>query len=83
MRMATTLSVPATRRPTNVSLDAAAVADARSFGINVSQACERGLLAEIKRVRETRWLTENKAALDGWNKYVAEHGIPLTEFRQF
>ncbi|UVO55094.1 type II toxin-antitoxin system CcdA family antitoxin [Sphingomonas sp. SUN039] len=71
------------RRPTNVTLDARAVDDARALGINVSKACELGLVSEIKRAREARWRAENRAAIDSHNAFVEKHGIPLSRFRQF
>ena len=71
------------RRPTNVTLDARAVADARELGINVSQACERGLLDEVRKTREARWREDNREAIDSHNAFVETHGIPLARFRQF
>lgn len=53
------------------------------MGINLSQACERGLTAEVADARRQRWLTENQDAMDVWNGHVAEHGLPLAAFRQF
>jgi post-segregation antitoxin (ccd killing protein) len=29
------------------------------------------------------WLIENRQSIEGWNAYVAEHGLPLARFRQF
>ncbi|QNQ11043.1 type II toxin-antitoxin system CcdA family antitoxin [Sphingomonas alpina] len=71
------------RRPTNVSLDAAMIEDAKELGINVSRACEEGLAKQIKAERERRWIEENREAIDGWNAWVAEHGLPLEKYRQF
>lgn len=71
------------RRATNVSLPAELVKEARALGISVSQAAEAGLRAEITQVRARRWREENKAAIEAWNAYVEEHGVPLAEFRQF
>ena len=71
------------RRPTNVTLPEALLREARAFGINLSQACERGLAAEVGSVRRQRWLEENSAAMDAWNDHVAEHGLPLAAYRQF
>lgn len=78
MRMATKAksdTVP--RRPTNVSLNAAAVLEAKALGINVSKACESGLLLEVKREREKRWQEENMPAIQAWNAWFAEHGLPI------
>ena len=53
------------------------------MGVNLSQACERGLAAAVAESRRERWLAENKEAIDSWNSYVAEHGLPLAAYRQF
>jgi antitoxin CcdA len=71
------------RRPANVSLDAALLAEARTLSINVSRACEAGLAATIKAEREARWIAENRAAMESWNDWVEEHGLPLARYRQF
>jgi antitoxin CcdA len=71
------------RKPTNVSLDSAAIAEAKALGINISQACERGLVIELSRVRSEKWLEENLPALEAWNVWVEENGLPLEEYRQF
>jgi antitoxin CcdA len=73
----------ASRRPTNVTLPESLLREARELEINVSQACERGLAAEVAESKARRWLRENRAAMDAWNEYIDEHGLPLAEFRQF
>ena len=69
------------RRPTNVSLSAKAVEEAKALGVNVSRACETGLLAELKKERERRWKEENADAIRSSNEWVAKHGIPLAKYR--
>jgi antitoxin CcdA len=71
------------RRPTNVTLSEPLLTEARALGINLSQACERGLAAAVAEARAQRWLAENRPAMDAWNDYVERHGLPLAEFRQF
>ena len=71
------------RRPTNVTLPDALLREARALGINLSQACERGLAAEVGSIRRQRWLEENRAAMEAWNEYVTENDLPLAAFRQF
>jgi len=71
------------KRPTNVSLSASLVDEARELGINVSQACEEGLAAATKAERERRWLEENRGAMESWNRYIDEHGLPLAKYRMF
>ena len=73
----------ATRRPTNVTLDAMLIEHAKAFGVNVSKACEQGLRAEVVKAQEAAWLEENRAAIDAFNAYVAENDLPLAHLRQF
>ena len=58
------------RKATNIALDPDLVAAARAEGINLSRACAAGLAAELKKVREARWLDENREAIaefkQGW-----------------
>ncbi len=72
-----------TRRPTNVTLPVDLLTEARALGLNVSQACEQGLKAEIARRHAAQWLDENREAIASSNDYVERHGLPLSEFRQF
>lgn len=74
---------PTPKRPTNVSLPAELVSEAKRLGINVSEACQTGLAAEVKRAREAAWKEENRAAIDSWNEYTRKHGLPLAKYRQF
>ena len=71
------------RRATNVSLDSAHLAEARELGINISQACERGLVETLAEERARRWKEENREAMESWNRWVEEHGLPLAEYRLF
>jgi antitoxin CcdA len=71
------------RRATNVSLDSAYLAEARELGINISQACERGLAETLAEVRAQRWLEENREALESSNDYVRKNGLPLAHLRLF
>ena len=71
------------KRPTNVSLDAGLVAAAKELGLNVSQACERGLKQQISDARNKAWFVENRDAIDSWNAWVDVNGLPLEHLRQF
>jgi antitoxin CcdA len=71
------------RRATNVTLPEALLREAREMGINLSQACERGLAAAVAEARRRRRLEENREAMEAWNHYVAEHGLPLAAHQQF
>ena len=73
----------ASRRATNVSLDARLIEDARTLGVNISRACERGLAEQIAEARAAQWLAENGAALASSNEHVEQHGLPLAASRLF
>ena len=71
------------KRSTNVSLPEELVNLAKELGIGISGACEQGLAAAVKAKREQRWIEENRAGIESWNRYVAEHGLPLARYRTF
>jgi antitoxin CcdA len=72
-----------TKRATNVSLNARLLEEARALNINISKAAERGLSLEIADARAKAWREENKVAIESWNEYVEQHGLPLARYRQF
>lgn len=71
------------KRATNLSLNPDLVNEARRLEVNISEACERGLADEVKKARESKWLEENLPALEAWNKWVRDNGIPYAEYRRF
>lgn len=71
------------RKATNVTLDAALLADAKSLHINVSQASEEGLARAIAAKRADIWMKDNRAALESSNSYVDRNGLPLARHRNF
>ena len=71
------------RRSTNVSLPADVVAEAKELGINLSQACERGLVETVAETRAARWKEENREALESSNAWVEANGLPLAKYRLF
>ena len=71
------------KKPTNLTLDASLLADARSFGVNLSQAAEAGLRRAVAEARAEAWRRENAAALASSNAWVEAQGLPLDRYRQF
>jgi antitoxin CcdA len=59
------------------------IEDARQLGINLSRACEQGIVAAVKAERERRWKDQNRDAIEDYNRWVEENGLPLAEYRQF
>jgi len=71
------------KKATNVSLSAELVEEAKKLGINVSEACQSGLAAQVKAARDAAWKEENRAAIESWNDYTRKHGLPLAKYRLF
>jgi antitoxin CcdA len=72
----------APKKATNVSLPADLVEEAKRLGINLSQACESALAAEVRKAIGEEWKRENREAIQSWNKWTAENGLPYDEYRQ-
>lgn len=70
-------------RPTNVTLNASLVDEAKELGVNISLAAASGLEGAVAKKRAERWLEENAAALDSYNRYVEKNGLPLEKLRLF
>lgn len=84
MRIMNMQSKPSGRtRPTNLSLDAELVAEARALGVNLSSAASSGLERAVKQARGEKWLEENRGALEDSNAYMEKHGLPLAKYRMF
>lgn len=76
-----THSIP--KKPTNLTLDPSLLTEARSFGVNLSQAAEAGLRHAVAAAKAKAWKQENAAALASSNAWVELHGLPLDQYRQF
>lgn len=77
----TILAAP--KKRTNLSISEPLLAEAKSLGINLSQAAESGIKQAIVSARRAQWLTENSHALASANAYIKQYGLPLARFRTF
>jgi antitoxin CcdA len=75
--------MPAPRRATSLTLDAAMLDEAKALGLNISRAAEAGLAVELKKARTEAWKRENAEAIAATNRYIEEHGLPLEPYRMF
>ena len=73
----------APKRATNISLPKALIAEAPALGINLSQACERGLAEAVARRRRERWLADNQAPIAAYNARIERDGLTLAAHRRF
>lgn len=76
-------SQTAPRKPTNLTLDPSLLTEARSLGVNLSQAAEAGLRRAVAEAKAQAWQHENAAALASSNAWAEAHGLPLEKYRQF
>ncbi|WP_458793012.1 type II toxin-antitoxin system CcdA family antitoxin [Yoonia sp. MH D7] len=74
---------PIPKKPTNLSLDQGLLSEARTFGVNLSQAAEAGLRRAIRDAKATAWKRENAQALETSNAWVESYGLPLEKYRSF
>lgn len=73
----------APKKPTNLTLDPSLLTEARSFGVNLSQAAEAGLRRAVAEAKAQAWRRENAAAVTNSNAWIEAHGLPLDQYRQF
>ena len=74
---------PIPKKPTNLTLDQHLLSEARSFGVNLSQAAEAGLRRAVKDAKAAAWIHENAQALEASNAWVESYGLPLEKYRIF
>jgi antitoxin CcdA len=71
------------KRATNLTVDSSLLDEARGLGINLSATFEASLREAVRARKSARWLEDNRAALAGYNDWVAENGLPLAKYRPF
>ena len=71
------------RRPVNLYLPEELVTKAKALGVNISRACETGLNDAVREETRRQWEEENRAAIEGWNRWTTKNGLPLAKYRRF
>lgn len=70
------------KRAANLSVNAELLEQAKALDINLSATLERALEAEVRARKREQWLEENREAIQGYNAWVAEHGVLNPMFRK-
>ncbi|HZW17894.1 MAG TPA: type II toxin-antitoxin system CcdA family antitoxin [Luteimonas sp.] len=70
------------KRATNVTINQGLLEAAKALDINLSATLERALEDEVRTRKRERWLAENREAIQGYNAWVAEHGVFSAMFRK-
>lgn len=71
------------KRATNLTIDPVLVGEARALNINLSATVEASLHEAVRKEKAAKWLEENRAALDGYNAWIEQNGLPLEKYQQF
>jgi antitoxin CcdA len=71
------------KKAANLSIRADLLEEARAYKINLSQTLETALADVVKKEKERRWLEENRAAIEAYNREIAEHGLWSDGLRLF
>lgn len=67
------------KRKTSLSLDAAALDEARALGVNVSAVADTALQEAVASARRQAWLEENADAFAAQSAWHEKHGHPLAD----
>ncbi|MCI5073687.1 type II toxin-antitoxin system CcdA family antitoxin [Oricola sp.] len=76
-------SKPIKRSSANLSVSSDLIAEAKALDINLSRAAEDGISKAVREEKTRRWKEDNAEAIADWNRWVAEHGLPLAKYRMF
>jgi antitoxin CcdA len=71
------------RRFNRLSRDRSFSQEARELGVEVSRLTELGPEAAMRMVHMRRRQKENADAIEAYNRFIDEHGIPFEEQRKF
>lgn len=69
------------KQRTNVTLNAANLAAARDFGLNVSAISDEALARAVKQAQAAAWAKENAAAIDERRAWIEANGTPLADIQ--
>jgi len=69
------------KRSVNVSIREDLADEAKSFATNMSALLENAIEDRHKEMRRQRWREENRPAIEAWNRWVEENGVPFEELR--
>jgi antitoxin CcdA len=77
------MSLSRTRVRTNVTVDAALLAEAKALGISLSGTLDEALRDKLRAARREAYLRENAEAYAAARERFEEHGLPFADDRRF
>ena len=73
----------ASKKATNITLSVDVLREAKTLGINISQACDQFLRELVARESARRWRSEHAEFIVAYNAEVERDGLPLENWRAF
>ena len=67
------------KRKTSLTMDAAALDEAKELGLNVSALADEALKQAVKKARHQQWLEENAEAFKAQSEWHEKHGHPAAD----
>lgn len=71
------------KKPTNLSLRADLLAEAKALDLNLSAELNEALAEIVRRKRAEQWLAENREAIDAYNRHIERDGLWSDGLRMF
>lgn len=71
------------KRPVNLSLNAALLKQGKELGINVSSVAEEALAYAVSAKLAEQWQAENRGAMEAYNQRVEAQGVFSDGLRSF
>lgn len=72
-----------TKKSANLSIDAELLRHARQLKINLSQTLEERLREIVLDAKGKKWVAQNRAALESYNRHVERNGTFSDKLRRF
>jgi antitoxin CcdA len=69
------------KRSVNVSIREDLADEAKIFGTNMSALLESALEDRHREMRQQKWRDDNRKAIESWNRWIEENGVPFEELR--
>ncbi len=81
--MQTLYDSSAPKKPTNLSLNSDLLNKIKALNINLSATLEQALRNILAEKEASKWVKENKRAIQAYNNVIDENGCFADEYRQF
>ena len=75
MEVSQTRALRSHRKPTNLTVDADLLREAKELSIPLSQTFEAALAVKVTEARQRRWQEANQSGIDAYNERVEAEGL--------